>query len=68
MILEIVVKPGSKENKLIKINGRLILFIKAKASHGQANKNIINFLSKKFNKNVRIIKGLTSKKKLVEIL
>ena len=68
--LKIIVKPKSpkseiknfdKEKQALRVN------IKAEPEKGKANKEIIKFFTKLLKKQVKIISGLTSKTKTLEI-
>ena len=70
MIIEVYVKPGSKKEEVIEEEGKIILKIKERAEKGKANKRAIEVLAEHFNKNkadIKIIKGITSRKKIVEV-
>lgn len=66
--LKIIVKAGSKENKINFYEGVCKVNIKAKAVKDQANKELIKFLSKYFGKRIRIVKGFKSKEKIIDII
>lgn len=69
MIKEVIVKTNQNETKIIQeTENKLKILLKSKPEKGKANIELINFLSKKYNASVRIIKGKTKKKKVVEIL
>ncbi len=66
MQLKIIVKPNSPRTEILEESeDQIKLAVKAKPEKGAANREVIKFLSKHFGKEVRIIKGLTSKRKLV---
>ena len=70
MRLSIKVIPNSKQEKIIKENERLRVYVKAQAIEGKANKSLIELLSKYFNtkkNNITIISGLKSRNKIIEI-
>ena len=70
MKYSIIVKPGSKVEKIVSDGENLTVFIHARAHDGEANKAVIESLAKYFHvsKNqVKIISGLKSKKKIIEI-
>ncbi len=70
MIIEVKVTPNSKLDKIEEKEGKLFIRIKAKAVEGRANKALIEKLADYFHKRksqVRIIKGLRSHNKIVEI-
>ena len=65
----IIVKPNSPKNKIIKFDSAKQAYrvnIKEKAEKGKANKEIIRFFSKMMKKEVKIVKGLKSKEKILK--
>ncbi len=66
MIVKIIVKASSKENKIINQPDSLLVHLKAPADKNKANLALIKLLTKHFKKQVRIKSGLKSKEKLVE--
>ncbi len=65
----IIVKPNSPKNKIIKFDTAKQAYkvnIKEKAEKGKANKEIIRFFSKMLKKDIKIIKGLKSKEKILK--
>jgi len=67
MKLTVKVIPNSKENKIEKENGILIVRLKEKAEKGKANIALIKLLTKYFNSKVRIVSGHRSRNKVIEI-
>lgn len=71
MILNIKVLPRSSKNELLKLeDGTYKLKLTAAPVDGEANEALIKFLSKEFGvskSQIRILKGETSKNKVVEI-
>lgn len=68
---KIIVKTKAKNNEITEFDKEeqsYRLNIKAIPQKGNANKEIIKFLSKLLKKQVRIIKGLKSKKKTIETI
>ena len=66
----IKVIPNAKQNKLVEEPGRLKVYLTARAVDGKANAALIEFLSEHFGVRksaVSIIRGLTSRGKVVEI-
>ncbi len=62
------VKPNSSETKIISENGNeLVVAVHAPAERNKANIELIKFLRKKFGSDVKIIRGATSRKKIVTI-
>ena len=70
MIIKLKVKPGKQEEK-IEFNGNeYTIYLKERAKKGKANMALIKLLAKHFNTssaNVKILRGLTSKHKIIEI-
>lgn len=69
--IKIIVKPNSAKNELIGFNEArksYIVRIKAKAEKGRANSEIIKFFSKLLKKEVKIVKGITSKEKILKFM
>ena len=70
MIIEVRVTPNSKRDKISEREGKLFVKIGAKAVDGKANKALIERLADYFHKRkaqVRIIRGLKSHNKIIEI-
>ena len=68
--VRVKIKPGSEENKIINYDkklGKYIISIKQPALKNKANKELIKFLKKKLKKQIKIISGLKSKEKLIEV-
>jgi len=68
---KIIVKTKSNKNELVGFNEEkhaYILKINAVPEKGEANKEIIKFLSKLLKKQVRIVSGLTSKEKMIQTI
>ena len=68
--LNIKVIPNAKKQKLVEEPGRLKVYLTAPAVDGKANAALIEFLAEHFNvkKNkISIIRGITSREKLVAI-
>ena len=64
--MEIVAYPGKRKTQITKEeNGVIYLDVKGKAKNNEANNEIIRFFSKKYNKDIKIIRGLKSRKKTV---
>lgn len=69
-IFKVIVKTGSRENKILgfdTVKKAYRIELKAKPIEGEANKELIKFLSKELGKQVRIKTGFTSKEKLIEM-
>ncbi len=69
MRIKVKVKPKSKERKIIKVSdNEFIVYLKSEPKKGRANEELINFLSSYFKKKAKIIRGFTSRTKIVEII
>ena len=72
MILELHVQPGAARTEFAGRHGeRLKVRLRARAVEGQANEALIEFLAAHFRvprRNVRILSGLRSRQKRVEIV
>ncbi|OGM60021.1 hypothetical protein A2955_01470 [Candidatus Woesebacteria bacterium RIFCSPLOWO2_01_FULL_37_19] len=71
MRMEVHVKVGKGESKVIKKDfAKYEVWVKSQPVKGQANKELLNTLANYFNVkpyNLRIVKGLTSPIKIVEL-
>ncbi len=68
MIIHIKVYPGSGKEEIIKINNNEYkVCLKKPAENNKANIELIKLLSKYFKTQVRIVKGLKSRNKIIEI-
>jgi len=70
MILEVRVVPRAKRNLIKKQNNLIKVYLTRPAHNGQANAQLIEFLSQqlKIKKNqIRIVRGQTSRQKIIEI-
>lgn len=70
MIIHVNVKPGAKEERVEKVSeGEFEISVKERAEDNEANKRVVNILSKKFGVDFRKIriKNPKSRKKIVEI-
>lgn len=64
---EISVKTNQRVNDLKLLNDVIIVNIKSKPENNRANDEIEKFLSKICGKTAKIIKGKTSKKKIIKL-
>lgn len=67
---KIIVKANMPKNEIVKFDEEKEAYrvnIKEKAEDNKANIEIIKFFSKLLKKNVKIIKGLKSKEKILKI-
>lgn len=71
MKIAVKVKPRSSHNKLLKNpDGTFTAYLTASPVKGLANRSLIELLSEEFDiakSSVRIVKGQTSKNKVIEI-
>lgn len=68
MIIHVKVKPNSSKEKIEKVSDNSYnVWIKEKPIENKANIYLEKYLKKYFNKPVKIIKGLKSKDKIVEL-
>lgn len=65
--MKVIVKPNSPENKIYYDNSRSCykVELKAKPKEGEANIELVKFLSKHFKKKVSIVLGFKSKIKTI---
>ena len=64
--VQVVVKPNSKKTEILELSP-LKVAIAAPPKDNKANIELIKFLTKHYKRPVRIVMGLTSKRKLIEI-
>lgn len=68
MKITVYVKPNSSKNEVIRIsNGEYKVYITAPPQKGKANEVLLKLLKKYFKKKVRIITGLKSREKVIEV-
>ncbi len=70
MIVSIKVITRAKKEKIEEDNNRIKVYLSTPPVKGKANKRLIELLCKYFNvkkQNIKIVKGITSHNKLVEI-
>jgi hypothetical protein len=68
MRVYITVRPSSRTEKVEEQeDGSLLIGVRAPAKGGEANRAVIRLLSRHFKKDVRIVSGLTSHRKMVEV-
>jgi uncharacterized protein (TIGR00251 family) len=65
VILDVYVKPNSKEFKIITDNNEFIVFCRESPEKGKVNKEIIKELTRLFRKKVEIVAGFTSRQKKI---
>jgi len=66
--IEIKVKTNCSVNKLIIKENKYIVELNAKPKNNEANLELIKFLSRKFKKRLRIIRGFKSRVKLLDVV
>lgn len=66
-MIKIKVKAGSKEEKIEKKDNYYLVWVKERAIEGKANKAVLKLLKKYFGKQVRILKGVRSREKNINI-
>ena len=63
--ITVIVKPNSRKTEIMSSeDSTLKIAVAAPAEKGKANVELVKFLSKQTGRKVRIISGLTSKKKM----
>ena len=70
MIIKVKAKPNSSEQKIEEKEGVLHVSLKEFSEHNKANIELINLLAKHFNtsaKEIKILRGKTSRNKIVEV-
>ncbi|MBU0894772.1 MAG: DUF167 domain-containing protein [Nanoarchaeota archaeon] len=67
MILKLRVRSNSKEQSVENKGDYYLVRLKSAAKGGKANIELLKLLKKYFKKNSKIIKGVKSKDKLVEL-
>ena len=68
MIITVDVKPSQREESIQKINeDHLLVKVKAPASKGKANKAVIKLLKHHFSRQVFLVSGHTSSRKIFEV-
>ena len=65
--IKVVVKINYRENNIEKIDDYYKVYLKARPVEGEANLELVKFLTKYFKKRARIISGLRSKEKLISL-
>ena len=68
MIITVDVKPGQREEKIQKISeNHFLIQVKAFASKGKANKAVIKLLQNYFGRQVFMVSGNTSSRKIFKV-
>lgn len=63
VILEVYVKPRSKNFKIVADGDEIVVFCKEEPVKGKVNKELIKELSRLFHKKVELVSGFNSKQK-----
>ena len=67
-VLKLTVKTNQPETRIIsETESEIKLAVHAPPTEGKANQEIIKFLAKHFKANIQIIRGKTSKTKVIKI-
>lgn len=64
---EVKVKPGSVNSKIVS-RSPWVVELKSQPDKGKANLELVKLLKKELGKQVKIVSGLTSREKVVEVL
>ncbi len=68
MRIKIKVKPNSRKQELEKIqDGEYLVYLKSLPEKNKANSELIKLLKKEFQKDIKIVSGLSFRRKLIEI-
>ena len=65
--LEVTVKPGTGAFSVTVSGSRLVVTLKSRPEGGRANQELVKGLSRHFGKEVRIVSGFKSRKKLIQV-
>ena len=66
-IITVRVRPNSSRNEIKGCDGFYKVSVKSPAEKNKANIEVIKMFSKKFNKKIKIVKGLKSREKVLKI-
>ena len=66
--IEVKVKTNCGRNNLVVKEGKYFLELNAKPKNNEANVELIKFFSKKFKVKVKIIKGIRSRIKIIDVV
>lgn len=69
MKIKIKLHPNSSQEKIVEIekDKSYEIWIKEKPIDGKANEELVKFLKKYFKKNIEIVSGFNSRKKIIDI-
>ena len=68
--IQVKVSPNSRKPKVREIEGVFMVKVDAPAKEGKANKRLVEILARHFSRpksSIKIVKGLTSKNKVIEL-
>ena len=63
VILEVYIKPRSKDFKIVVDGDEIVVFCREEPVKGKVNKELIKELSRIFHRNVKLVSGFTSMQK-----
>lgn len=70
MKYSVAVKPGTSQEKIVENEDGLVIYLRAKAHDGEANKALMELLAKHFNvpkTSIKIVRGLSARSKIIEL-
>jgi len=67
MRVKIRVRPNSGKSDVLEKDGFLDVFVRKNAEGGRANEEVRKLLKKRFGKDVKIVSGRRSRRKLIEV-
>ena len=71
MKIQVTVKPGAKQEKILASDDGLVVFLHARAHDGEANAALVKALAEYYNVSkgqISVVNGTKSRKKVVEII
>lgn len=68
MKIKVKLHPNSSQEKIIEKDKEYEVWIKEKPIDGKANEELVKTLKKYFKKEVKIVGGFNSRKKVIEII
>ncbi len=69
MIINVKVRPNSGKQEIREISDKeYVVNLKKPASDGKANTELLKLLTRYFKKNISIKSGLSSRKKIIEVI
>jgi uncharacterized protein YggU (UPF0235/DUF167 family) len=68
MRVSVMVHPGSRMERVDEqADGSLVVWVKARAEKRKANVAVVKLLSRHFGGRARIVSGITSRQKIIEV-